>query len=184
MIKNFVFVIALLLFSLPSMLCADDPPEYRNWVVTFKLIDTEKLMTLHARLVAYDGVQTIRVITSTGRKFTFSYTNCSAADQRYLDTLDAPLDYSAIRTGKPFIFWYPETGKDSANGIQAKWAEGEFDKGKKVGLWKRWWKNGMMKSQGSYMNGEKTGVWQYWDESGALIKTEEYPEIDPSVEKN
>jgi antitoxin component YwqK of YwqJK toxin-antitoxin module len=46
-------------------------------------------------------------------------------------------------------------------------------------LWKRWWKNGKLKSQGRYENGKKVRSWQYWDENGNLIKIEEYPETDP-----
>jgi hypothetical protein len=65
-----------------------------------------------------------------------SYAQCSRADREYLDTLDAPVDYSAINTGSPLDYWYPADETNSAAGTKIKWAEGEFDNGKKVGCGK------------------------------------------------
>jgi len=177
---TFSFLLLSFLISLLFSLQATDyPTKVRTWIVFFKIANESKMMVFRGKVIAFDGVKTVRVLVAGRRIFVFDYKNCSSKDRAYLDSLDAPIYFNAGRTGKPLIFWYPVDESDSSGVKRIMWAKGAFDNGRKVGLWVRYWRNGKMKSLGYYRAGQKVGIWKYWDERGNLIKTEKYPEQNP-----
>lgn len=162
------WVFCTLLFIWCGTVAGDNPARYRFWKLYIRVLGAEKLMTLQAKLVSYDGIREVRTVTAKGEHYSFLYQRCSRKDRQYLDSLDAPVDYAAPNLEHPVSYWYdPPTSAQPR-----KWAEGRFHDGRKTALWRRWWENGRLKSQGEYQNGLKTGRWEYWNEDGRLVNTE------------
>ena len=51
---------------------------------------------------------------------------------------------------------------------------GSFKKGKKNGLWEKYYKNGQLWVKGNYKDGIKDGLWEFFNKDGSLKKTETY----------
>lgn len=52
--------------------------------------------------------------------------------------------------------------------------KGEFIKGLKSGVWKRWFVNGKLRSESHWMRGKQTGIHLSFDTTGQLMKHERY----------
>lgn len=50
----------------------------------------------------------------------------------------------------------------------AKRAEGQFDRGRRQGLWTWWYENGELAAQGNFVDDVQDGVWMYWNADGTL----------------
>ncbi|MCX7549326.1 toxin-antitoxin system YwqK family antitoxin [Xanthomarina sp. F2636L] len=51
---------------------------------------------------------------------------------------------------------------------------GQYDLGKKEGLWKEWYQSEDLKSEGNYLNDEEVGVWVFYDDTGNLLHKYDY----------
>ncbi len=156
--------------------------EKRSWSITYKILGVAKTVTFEATVVSYDGFDEVRAVTGEGKRMYFKYGACSAADQGYLDSLDAPLNAEAGVSEKPQTEWfYPQK---KADGKRIKWAKGTFKQGRKDGLWLRWWPNQSMQSRGQYLAGQKVGLWEYFKEDGSTDYTEQWSLPDASQPKD
>ena len=48
--------------------------------------------------------------------------------------------------------------------------EGDYGKGKKIGIWKEYYENGQLKFDGEYLNGKKNGKAKEFNENGDLME--------------
>ena len=48
------------------------------------------------------------------------------------------------------------------------WKQWNYDKGKKNGLFRRWYENGVLKWNGNYKDGKEDGEWKRYRDDGAL----------------
>ena len=65
----------------------------------------------------------------------------------------------------PFTEWYENGVKDG---------EGQYDNGKKTGLWTYWRQNGRKAYEGQYVKGIEDGNWVRWDVNGKNLGTNLY----------
>lgn len=54
------------------------------------------------------------------------------------------------------------------------WSETEFVDGKKDGRTSSWYENGQKRYEGSYKNDVESGVWMFWDDKGNLATKKDY----------
>lgn len=91
------------------------------------------------------------------------------------------VDGSALVRDKRTNLWHydvefePFTGRAVEEFVRGKpRAEAHFLKGKKDGMERFWYENGILKEEGQWFNNQANGIMRAWDEKGKLSKAVRY----------